>query len=252
MRHMYRCLCVGAAVAAVSFPCELHGAEPVHAALKERAKDPSVQAGGQAAYAAALLEELGRKEADDRMVMAWTSVALGAAATGAGLLADYEYDASYGEAVWILGLLSVAGGLSNFVFRGPMEQFAAEHGPGSPHYSPAALEAAWREKADEARTGRKIASVIAMGLGVAGIAAATAVVAGAGDLDDGDKAEWSVIGYVGGTAFATAGVMAWFVESPMERHYHLAYRAASTPSAHLGLGVSPVRGGAAVQLGGVF
>ena len=145
----------------------------------------------------------------------------------------------------------MVGGLLDFLRLTPMEKFAAEFGPGSPNYSPETLEATWRSKAEEARTGRLVAGTVILAVGVAGLGVGAAVVAGAGDLDREERSEWVVASLVGGAAFVTAGALAWTMESPIERQFALAYPGAAAP-VRVDVSFVPTRGGGQLQLTGSF
>jgi hypothetical protein len=201
-----------------------------------------------AQHAAAVLQKLGKQEQHDRIIGSSLSVALGTAAIGAGLLVDRQYDQSYGEVLWITGLLGVGGGLLGLVMRGPMQRFAEEwRSDPSP-----ALQSAWRLKAEQGRSSRKLLGVINLVIAGAGIASGALLLAGAGDLNRSDQANLATLAFLGSGLFASAGIASLTLESRFERGYGLAYPALARGLSPLHIGFAPARGGGSLQLTRVF
>lgn len=253
------CLSLGLTLAFNTFSVDVDGAEPAADRAAETTAAETTTADTVAPtmasapdHPALILQQLSESAREDRLVSAWLGTSLGVAATGVGLLVDSEYDASYGQTVWILGLISLTGGLIEFLMPSPLERFAAEWGTGSPNYTPAALEAAWREEADAARSGRHVAGVIGLSLGGLGLGAGALVLAGVGDYDRSKEAELATISLLGGAGFATLGALAFVVKSPLERQYLLAYPNAAVSSLPLDVALVPTRGGGALQVMGSF
>jgi hypothetical protein len=228
--------------AAAFAPSPLAPNAPAAAASESVGPSPATQ------HAAAVLQKLGKQEQHDRIVGSSLSIALGTAAIGTGLLVDRQYDQSYGEVLWITGLLGVGGGLLGLVMRGPMQRFAEEwHSDPSP-----ALQSAWHIKAEEGRSSRKLLGVINLVIGGAGVASGALLLAGAGDLNRSDQADLATLAFLGGGLFVSAGIAGLTLESNFERGYGLAYPAPASALPPLHIGFAPARGGGSLQLTRVF
>ena len=214
-------------------------------AQSARAQEPPVPERGE--RAAQILAALGERVHDERVMGALSGIGLGLAATGTGLLVDLEYDISWGETVWIVGGVNVVSGILSLFNDTPIEEFAAEWHAGSSE----ALETAWRDKAEGERAGRQAFGVICLGIGVVSMGGGAAVVAGVGDLERHDRAEWSALAFIGGGAFVTLGALTLTMKGNFEQGYELAYPSApSVPQ--LNVGFAPTPGGGALRLGGQF
>jgi len=215
---------------------------PAAAASEAVSPSPTAQ------HAAAVLKKLGKQEQHDRIIASSLSVVLGSAAIATGLFVDRQYDQSYGEVLWITGLLGVGGGLLGLVTRGPMQRFAEEwHSDPSP-----ALQSAWHIKAEQGRSSRKVLGVINLVIGGAGIASGALLLAGAGDLNRSDQANLATLAFLGGGLFASAGIAGLTLESGFERGYGLAYPAAASALSPLHIGFAPARGGGSLRLTRAF
>jgi hypothetical protein len=171
----------------------------------------------------------------------------GAGLVAGGLLADLEYEESYGETFWIGGVIvMVSGGISIFK-HGKLEALAAQVGDGSP----VELMHTWGEEARFAKTARQIGGVVLLGLGVAAGTAGGLIAAGVGDLDEQPKRDWSVALLVGSGGLFGGGVASLIVESPIEEGYRAAY-GESAEASTVTVGIAPAPGGGTVSLLGRF
>jgi hypothetical protein len=199
---------------------------------------------------ARLLEQLAQAAHGERLTRSWLSLGSGAALTAAGLFDEADGDAGFGRVVWIAGLLSITGGTLGLLVPSPLEKLQREAGSGSAGYSPGALEAAWRARADDTRAARHIVGVVNLVLGGAGLAASGALLGGLSDWSERRRQSWAVQFFAAGALFSTAGVTALLIPSEAEKGYDLAYPARA--SASLSLQIAPARGGATLQLCGSF
>lgn len=227
-------------VAAV--PAGAAAAEPALAGATTRASEDDQRA-------AAVLTSLGQQAGESKTVGGWSTVILGAAATTTGILVDRKYDASYGTAIWIGGVSLIAGGLTSFLIRPPIESFAEEM-----HSSPTELQAKWRARAAEAKSRRQTVGILDLSVGAAGAVAATVLAAGVSDLSREDRAEWVVITGLFAGGSVASGLIRLLVESDIEKGYALAYPQTSAPEepAAVDVGLAPLPNGAAVQLFATF
>lgn len=173
----------------------------------------------------------------------------GGAMTVAGLVADLEYDQSYGEVLWIAGAVTVGLGGINLFVRTPIEQLHGKYasGGGDEH-----LRAEWAALAEDARSSRTVQGFISLGIGAVGLGAAGAVAAGVGDLDDPERQDWTVALIIAGGATVGGGLAALLVQTDLEAGYNAAYGSTTEQYAHLNVGVGPAPGGGYVALNGNF
>jgi hypothetical protein len=203
--------------------------------------------------AAAVLDELAAHAGAQRRVGSVALLGVGAVSVGAGLLSEHEYDSSFGKALWIGGASAMGLGLLGLLFSGEMERFAAEQAALGPGQTPEALESAWRQRAEAARSKRKRGAVFNLCIGAAGIGTGVALAAGVGDLSKEDKADWVTLALVGGGAFVASGSAALVLKSEMEKGFELAYpTAARSPSARLEVGPLALPSGGGLQAFGSF
>ncbi|MEY4544150.1 MAG: hypothetical protein RL685_345 [Pseudomonadota bacterium] len=199
---------------------------------------------------ARILERLALEAGSERVTRAWLSLGSGAGLTSAGLLDEADGDAGFGRVIWIAGLLSVTGGVLTLFLASPLERLERDAGRRSVGYSPAALERAWHEQAEETRSARTIISVVNFVIGGAGFAASGALAAGWGDWSERTRERWAVELFAGGTLFTSAGIAQLLIRADVEEAYDLAYPAGA--GSGLQLHFAPAHGGATLQLGGQF
>jgi hypothetical protein len=197
--------------------------------------------------AAAVLVALGEQADESKTIKSWSKVIAGGALTTAGILVDSRYDASYGPTLWLTGVAVVANGLASLFVRSPITSFADEMGP-----APTGLEAAWRARAEDAKSRRKVFGIINLSIGAVGGGAATVLAAGVGDLSREDRSKWVALTIaIGGIGFADA-LYRLLAESDIEQGYALAYPETSAAATRVGVGVAPLPRGAALQLQATF
>jgi hypothetical protein len=170
----------------------------------------------------------------------------GAGLVTGGLIADYEYDKSYGTAVWAVGIGVIVGSTLALFVRGPMETLALTHGTAPPDE----LKRMWATEAIKAQNGRQLAAAMTIGVGVASVGAGAAVAAGLGDFDQESKEDWTTVLILGGAGLVGGGIAALFLETPAEQGYRAAYGHLS-PAA-ITAGVAPTPGGASFGVSGRF
>ncbi len=175
---------------------------------------------------------------------------------GAGITLGTGIGAGIGSLVVLSGLLVNLNPYSDIG-----EAIAREKAAGkSDREALAAGEASFEKSADEARTGRKVAGVLGLGLGIAGLGAGA--VTGLADFtsasfsrrdQDGVTAALTVYGMLA----TISGVAAFFTETPIESAWN-GYSAGKgtkrTSALRLsGFGAAPLpEGGATLGLGGTF
>jgi hypothetical protein len=165
-----------------------------------------------------------------------------------GLLADLEYEASYGESLWIGGLIvMVSGGVSMFK-PGKLEGMAEQFGDGR---SPDELRSVWQDEAKATKRARQIGGGVLLGLGVVAGTAGSLVAAGVGDADEQPKRDWSVALLLASGGLFAGGVASLLVESPIEEGYRAAY-GESAEGPPVTVGIAPAPGGGTVSLLGRF
>jgi hypothetical protein len=154
-----------------------------------------------------------------RMAAGYSGLLGGAAAIGAGLLADLEYDQDYGQPMWIIGTaVFVSGGIS-LIAEGSLEGFAEDHRGDAPD----ALQRAWTEAARSERKARVIGGIVGLSLGAVAAGAGTLIALDAFGMDERPQQDWSVALFLVSGAFLGGGVTALLVESPTEHGYRVAY-----------------------------
>jgi hypothetical protein len=206
-------------------------------------------AGAALDHPASVLDRYARDAHDDRVTNAWWSMGGGAALVASGLISVYGQDDSWGHFVWIAGGVSMLGGLMQLFVPSELERLESESGGRTPGYSPSALDAAWKAKADEARTMRHIAGITDLSAGAVGITAGSLFAAGVGDMSHSDRLGWSVGCFVAGGLLTLGGVATLLVPSHAEKGYQVAFPG---PSVRVDMGVAPAPGGGTLQLTGSF
>lgn len=188
------------------------------------------------------------QERSERLHGGYGLLISGAAAAGAGLLADLHYEKSYGQPVWIAGAVLGLSGLLSFTQAGPLESFATE----STRFRGVALQRHWATLAQRAARARHIAGGINLGVGLLAAGAGGAIAAGVGGLKPDARENWTVALILGGGALASTGVVTLLVESKSELGYRAAYGEAPAEFASLQLGGGLVPGGGALSVSGSF
>jgi hypothetical protein len=233
-------------VVALTLAALLSGAPPV--AAEER---PERQASNPD-HAASVLDGFAEAAHRARLLTGYTVLGLGVTATGIGLIADLEYDKSYGSTLWIAGAGGIVGSVLGLLGSSAIERFAEDHGAGAPGYSPEGLEAAWRARIESERSKRKTVSIIGMGIGAAFLGASGALLAGVGDMDRSERGRLVVTTGLLGGANLSGGLVTLLIESDLERAFERAYGTGDVSSVGIHVGVAPVGGGGALQMGGTF
>jgi len=237
------------------------GTPPVGAQPESTAKQPPVYAptappavttgtpplSDDGKHARQTLEAFALREQSTRIVGSYGMLITGAATVGAGLLADLHYDESYGQVLWIAGTLVSVGAVVNLVREGPLETFSSK----ATSMTPSALREEWATRARKAQSERQIGGIVSIGLGVVAAGAGAAIAAGAGDMREEVKEGWAVGLLFAGGAFIGGGVITMAVKSDAELGYRAAY-GADADAAPITVGVTPVPGGGALSLRGVF
>jgi len=192
------------------------------------------------------LKVFGEQERSQRMVGGFALLLTGAGSVGAGLLADLEYDESYGQPLWIGGAALGASGLLSLFKAGPIEDLATQ----SAGLSAPLLKDEWAKRASTAATSRQISGWVGIGLGVIAGGAGAAVASGVGDLQESEKESWSVALIAIGGALLGGGVGSLLVESQAEVGYRAAYGTLKPSS--ISLRLAPSSGGGLGGLQGRF
>jgi hypothetical protein len=209
----------------------------------------SSEPGAALDHPASVLDRYARDAHDARVTSAWWSMGGGAALVASGLISVYGEDDSWGHFVWIGGGLSMLGGLMQLFIPSDLERLEKESGGRAPGYSPTALDAAWKAKADEARTLRHVAGITDLSAGAVSITAGSLLAAGVGDLGRSDRLGWSVGCFVAGGLLTLGGVVTLLVPSNTEKGYQMAFPASAV---RMDVGVAPAPGGGTLQLSGTF
>lgn len=90
------------------------------------------------------------------------------------------------------------------------------------------------------------------GIGAAFLGASGALLAGVGDMDRSERGRLVVnAGLLGGVNLS-GGLVTLLIESDLERAFERAYGTGDVSSVGIHVGVTPVRGGGALQMGGTF
>jgi predicted phage tail protein len=215
----------------------------------EEAPAPELGSGAGLDHPAGVLERFARDEHDTRVTNAWWTMGGGALLVASGLITVAGDHESWGHLVWISGGVSLLGGFAQLFIPGELERLESESGGRTPGYSPAALDAAWKAKADGERTMRHVAGITNLSLGAAGITAGSLLAAGVGDMSHSDRVGWSVGCFVAGGVLTLGGVITLLVPSNTEKGYHIAF---PPPSVRMDVGVAPAPGGGTLQLTGSF
>ena len=171
---------------------------------------------------------------------------LGAGLVAGGLIADLEYEKSYGTYVWAVGIGAIVGSTIGMFVHGPMEVMAASHAAAPPD----TLKRIWADEATKARTARHIGGGVLIGLGAVAAGAGTAIAAGAGDLSQDEKEGWTLGLIFAGGGFIGGGIAALLIETHIEQGYRAAY--GHLAPAPIKLGMAPTPGGAAFSVSGSF
>ena len=200
-------------------------------------------------HPASVLDRYARDAHHTRLTNAWWSMGGGAALVASGLVSVYGQDDSWGHFVWIAGGVSMLGGLMQLFIPSELERLESESGGRTPGYSPGALDAAWKAKADEARTMRHVVGITDLSAGAISITTGSLLAAGVGDLSHSDRLGWSVGCFVAGGLLTLGGVVTLLVPSKTEKGYQLAVPASSV---RMDVGVAPAPGGGTLQLTGSF
>ncbi|HEU4577099.1 MAG TPA: hypothetical protein VFS67_02520 [Polyangiaceae bacterium] len=200
-------------------------------------------------HPASVLDRYARDARDARVSNGWWSLGGGAALVASGLISVYGQDDSWGHFVWIAGGVSMLGGLMQLFIPSDLERLERESGGRAPGYSPGALDAAWKAKADEARTLRHVAGIADLSAGALGITAGSLLAAGVGDLNHSDRLGWSVGSFVAGGLLTLGGVVTLLVPSSTEKGYQIAFPASAV---RMDVALAPAPGGGTLQLSGSF
>ena len=172
----------------------------------------------------------------------------GAGLVGGGLLADLEYDQTYGQVLWIGGAAVGAAGLLSLLKSSPIESLADESGT----MSAGSIRANWASMASAARSTRKVSGVVSMALGGAAVVAGSLFAGGVGNLDREDQRDWTVAFFVLSGSLIGGGLSSLLVESELETGYRSAYGTEASKPFALSFGASPTRGGAAAGVSAVW
>lgn len=221
----------------------------VFAAEDVPASEAAESAGAALDHPASVLDRYARDAHDSRVTNAWWSMGGGAALVASGLISVYGQDDSWGHFVWIAGGVSMLGGLMQLFLPSDLERLESESGGRTSGYTPGALEAAWKVKADEARTMRHVAGITDLSAGAISLTAGSLFAAGVGDVSHSDRLGWSVGCFVAGGLLTLGGVVTLLVPSNTEKGYHIAFPG---PPLRMDVGVAPAPGGGTLQLTGSF
>jgi hypothetical protein len=132
-----------------------------------------------------------------------------------------------------------------------LEALDRDFGGGTPGYTPAGLDSAWREEAKAARFARHVAGGIDLTLAAGGITAGALLAGGVGELSQSNRTTWTITSFVAGGLMGLSGVLTLLRESAVEKGYALAFPASSTPKI-VDVGLAPVPGGGTLQVVGTF
>jgi hypothetical protein len=198
-------------------------------------------------HARQTLDAFALREQSARVVGSYGLFITGAAMVGAGLLADLQYEESYGQVLWIAGTLVSVSGLLTLVTKGPLETFSSK----ATSMTPSVLREEWATRARKTQSERQIGGIVSIGLGVVAGGAGAAIAAGAGEMAQKTKEGWAVGLLFAGGAFIGGGVVTIAVKSDMELGYRAAY-GADADAPPIRVGIAPVPGGGALSLRGAF
>lgn len=215
----------------------------------DEAPAPEAGSGAGLDHPAGVLERFAHDAHETRVSNAWWTMGGGAVLVASGLITVAGDHESWGHLVWISGGVSLLGGLAQLFIPSELERLESESGGRTPDYSPSALDAAWKAKADGERTMRHVAGITNLSAGAAGITAGSLLAAGVGDMSHSDRVGWSVGCFVAGGLLTLGGVVTLLVPSDTERGYHIAF---PPPSVRVDVGVAPAPGGGTLQLSGSF
>jgi hypothetical protein len=156
-----------------------------------------------------------------RLASGASSLIVGSAFIGTGLVAEQAWDETYGTVLWVTGAVTALGGGLALVFPSPTEKTADEHGvyfttdPSAEQE--VALEQSWAKAAAEARSGRHLGAGIAFAFSAIAIGSGIGVLAS--DMKEQPRHTWGTVLLVGGGVFGASGVAALMLESPTESSY---------------------------------
>ncbi|MFO0677078.1 MAG: hypothetical protein U0169_11110 [Polyangiaceae bacterium] len=199
------------------------------------------------ARVAASLRTFAMQSATSRVTRGVVAAVSGASLVGAGLVAHFEFDQTYGQPLAITGATILALGAWSLVLPGPLERLASDDSLAAPD----ALRAAWKDKAQVERKNRRVTGVVTMALGA--LAAGSGLTLAFADLGMSPSArrDWSIAALVGAGSLVGSGLVSFLVESDVEVGYRVAYGEGATRT-HLTAGFAPASGGGTAFVGGSF
>jgi hypothetical protein len=156
-----------------------------------------------------------------RFASGTSSLIVGAALIGTGLVAEQAWDETYGTVLWVSGTVTALGGGLALVFPTEVERTAEEHGvyftdDPTPEQE-AALEQSWAAAADRARRGRNLGAGIAFAFSAIAIGSGIAVLAS--NMKEEPRHTWGTVLLVGGGVFGASGVATLLLPTPTESSY---------------------------------
>ncbi len=237
--------------ALLSFAAVLAGSPSVLA-------DPNANAEAPSAGESRRVFEAFRHHADAsraaRYVGAGGSLIVGGALIATGLVAEQKWDETYGTVLWVSGAVFAVGGTISLLFPSKAEGMAERYGVYRTSRPPAELEARlereWAEAAAEDRMVRHVAAGVSFVLSAAAVGTGIGILAS--DMKTENRHLWGTVLFIAGGSFASGGIAALAVETPMESSYE-AFIAARGPAPSLRLSMVPAwRVGAAPLPGGGF
>jgi hypothetical protein len=224
------------------------GSEPRSAAEREAPDDEPSAAAENDAQARQTLLAFAVQERSERVHGGYGLLISGAAAGGAGLLAELEFEQSYGRPIWIAGAALGVSGLLSFLKPGPLQSFETESAP----FRGAAFQRKWAALARRAARARHITGAINLGVAALGIGTGSALAAGVGGLGRAAKENWSLALILVGGGLASSGVVTLLVESKAELGYRAAYGEAPDDDVALEVGALALPRGGGVSVSGAF
>jgi hypothetical protein len=176
-------------------------------------------------------------------------------------VAEQKWDETYGTVLWVSGTVFAVGGALSLVFETEAERMADRHGvyttSNPPEELESKLEREWAAAAAKARTARHIGSGISFVLSAASVGTGIGILAS--DMETEKRRTWGSVLFVSGGIFASGGIAALAVETPIESSYgaFIAARgaAANGPSSFAPswrIGAAPIPGGGFVGVETAF
>jgi hypothetical protein len=189
-----------------------------------------------------------------RYAGAGSALVVGGAMIATGLMAEQKWDETYGTVLWISGTVFAVGGALSLVFQTEAERMADAYGVyATSNPTPeleATLEREWATAARKASTARHIGAGASFVLAAASVGTGIGILAS--DMETDDRRVWGSVLFVGGGLFASGGIAALAIETPIEASYG-AFIAARGPAPNSPSSFAPAwRVGGAPLPGGGF